>query len=661
MSVKVYVKSIYYNFCHEFKVYKESLVQSFKSRISDEIKVSTSFFRLEADLFDFSIILNETFPISFYFPDSEIVILRIFLINLETSLLYMNLVESIKLKNPKIFLDVISDLPNKYLVSIPGLANKYTLLHLAASIGCEKIICEILKCDPNLVNQLSSDGWTPLMLACVYCHFMCCKELINSKNIKINLTSKKGSALDMAIKGGCKEILEYLLVNGAFIYSKDLSLNDSSYDKGIVEILNKYLHVQERFEIEGEMNGLIGEFFVYKSGIFKDKKVVLRLSKGGCLEEYDTKVKLLKNEGANIVIPLSSTIRISTEQKNSKKNYFFQIFSNNLEKIYYCKLQEQRDKFTNHIKTLISSQYLKKPDHNDLYNAISAKQTINVSTDLWSETLTLSDFDRTSELGVGSYGSVYKILRISTGDQYAMKCLSKSQLSRLKMLSYAEKEIEIMKDLNHPFILKLFYSISTETAYYLILEYCEKGDLDNFLNEKKLTEHEAKFFLAEILLGLEYLHSKGIIYRDLKPENILIAQDGHIRLADFGLAKEIGNHDQIVSTIVGSPAYMSPELLDRKKITKAVDIYSFGIVMHQVLTGKLPYNVENIEKVFEDIRFGRYKLDKGLGKEALGLVKILIQKKASKRPGYEEIKNHGFFKGIDWNLMSNKQYLPPKF
>jgi serine/threonine protein kinase len=216
-----------------------------------------------------------------------------------------------------------------------------------------------------------------------------------------------------------------------------------------------------------------------------------------------------------------------------------------------------------------------------------------------------------------------------------------------------------MKDLTHPFILKLVHSIETPMCIYLILEFCEKGDLETFMENNQISELKAKFMLAEIVLALEYLHSKNVIYRDLKPANILLDSYGHVRLADFGLAKEINEQELSVSTIVGSPAYISPEILARENITKATDKYALGIVMHQLLTNELPFAHLDMDRIFSLIRKGQLKFSGELGRDARDLVVSLTNRKAQKRPSYEEIKKHVFFKGIDWQVMMQKRYLPP--
>ena len=162
-----------------------------------------------------------------------------------------------------------------------------------------------------------------------------------------------------------------------------------------------------------------------------------------------------------------------------------------------------------------------------------------------------------------------------------MKVLNKKYLFERKQLRYAISECNILKQMDHPFILKLHYSFQTPRYLYFILDYCSKGDLAMHLEQRHVfSENESKFFIAELILAIEYLHSKDIIYRDLKPANILISQDGHIKLADFGLAKEGINRSKNALSFCGSPAYLAPEMVVRKKVGKATDIYGIGIYIY---------------------------------------------------------------------------------
>ena len=135
----------------------------------------------------------------------------------------------------------------------------------------------------------------------------------------------------------------------------------------------------------------------------------------------------------------------------------------------------------------------------------------------------------------------------------------------------------------------------------MILDYCSEGDLAYHLSKREIfDEHEARFFIAEVILAIEYLHTLNVIYRDLKPENILIDRSGHIKLADFGLAKE-GIDRAKAKSFCGSPAYLPPEMLTEDGVGKPADIYQLGAVLYELLIGVPPFYTENIKKLYNSI------------------------------------------------------------
>eukprot|EP01017_Pseudomicrothorax_dubius_P050967 TRINITY_DN9735_c0_g1_i2.p1 TRINITY_DN9735_c0_g1~~TRINITY_DN9735_c0_g1_i2.p1 ORF type:complete len:250 (+),score=54.10 TRINITY_DN9735_c0_g1_i2:94-750(+) len=171
---------------------------------------------------------------------------------------------------------------------------------------------------------------------------------------------------------------------------------------------------------------------------------------------------------------------------------------------------------------------------------------------------------------------------------------------------------------------------------------------------------EAKFFAAELLLAVERLHGMDVIYRDLKPENILLGLDGHIRLADFGLAKEGITSDETTRSFCGSPAYLSPEMLGNAGVGKAADIYGVGAVLYELLVGEPPFFNEDIEKIYANIRAGRLTFPSFVSDDARRLLTKLLHKDPRKRPSFREVKADQFFKDIDWSKLASKRLRPPK-
>ena len=214
-----------------------------------------------------------------------------------------------------------------------------------------------------------------------------------------------------------------------------------------------------------------------------------------------------------------------------------------------------------------------------------------------------SQFALLRVLGEGSFGKVYLVKKLTgpdSGTLYAMKVLRKATL-KVRDRVRSKMERNILADVNHPFIVKLNYAFQTEGKLYLVLDYLRGGDLFTRLNKEVMfTEEDVKFYLAELALALDHLHSLGIIYRDLKPENILLDSGGHINLTDFGLSKEAVNEEKTFS-FCGTVEYMAPEIISRKGHTAAVDWWSFGVLMFEMLTGSLPFSGAGRKETMQQI------------------------------------------------------------
>ena len=199
----------------------------------------------------------------------------------------------------------------------------------------------------------------------------------------------------------------------------------------------------------------------------------------------------------------------------------------------------------------------------------------------------------------------------------------------------------------------------------MAVEYCSNGDLSEVLDYHSLLDEDiAKFVIAELILGMAYMHNKGIIFRDLKPENILLDSEGHIRLADFGLAKQneeaLGKKDFKASSFCGSPAYLAPEMLMKKGVSKSGDVYQVGVVLYEMLVGIPPYYNDDMKVLYNNIEKGKLKLPKYLSHEAKKLLLRLLHKDPKKRPRLEQLKTDPFFEEIDWDALERKELDPPQ-
>ncbi len=279
----------------------------------------------------------------------------------------------------------------------------------------------------------------------------------------------------------------------------------------------------------------------------------------------------------------------------------------------------------------------------------------------------LNDFKIIKTLGKGSFGRVLLVSNTNDSNYYAMKVLKKSFIKKHNQVANTKVERKILEVVCHPFIVRLHYAFQTSQKLYFVCEYMAGGEIFYHLRKEGcFSEERTKLYICEIILALEYLHKKGIIYRDLKPENILLDKDGHLKLTDFGLSKILSdeNSNNRTFTICGTPEYLAPEVLSGSGYDKSVDWWSLGALMFEMLVGFSPFK-ENKRKL--DIKvYGKPLVrHQKFSERAFSLIQSLLQIDPAKRIGSsvtdsEEIKNHPFFENINWANVYNKS-ISPKF
>ena len=199
-------------------------------------------------------------------------------------------------------------------------------------------------------------------------------------------------------------------------------------------------------------------------------------------------------------------------------------------------------------------------------------------------------------LGKGVFSEVYLIQHKQTEELFARKCIHHNKVN-LK-----DRELLIMKKIKHPNIVSFYDSFEESNQLNIIIEYCEKGDLQEFLNGRKMKEKHALHYFYQILQGLNYLHSNNIIHRDIKPQNILIDKYNVCKIADFGFAR-YKEEDTLLKTVCGSPLYMAPEIIKKQHYTESADIWSAGVLFYQMLTGYQPFKCSSfyeLSKLVDD-------------------------------------------------------------
>lgn len=265
-------------------------------------------------------------------------------------------------------------------------------------------------------------------------------------------------------------------------------------------------------------------------------------------------------------------------------------------------------------------------------------------------------------IGFGSSGKVRLAIHERTGQQAAVKIVSKSLFTTLQsttstvaggnedkdFLPYGiEREIIIMKLLNHPNVLRLFDVWETETDLFMVLEYVEKGELFKLLVEKgPLSEREAVRFFRQIIIGISYCHALGIAHRDLKPENLLLDHNSNIKIADFGMAA-LETKDKLLETSCGSPHYASPEIVSGMPYQGfESDVWSCGVILYALLTGVLPFDEENgdIRKILLKVQTGKFYMPQNISPEAQDLLQQILTVDPKRRIGTRDILRHPLLK-----------------
>jgi RAC serine/threonine-protein kinase len=279
--------------------------------------------------------------------------------------------------------------------------------------------------------------------------------------------------------------------------------------------------------------------------------------------------------------------------------------------------------------------------------------------------VTLENFEFIKVLGKGTFGKVILCREKATNHLYAIKILKKEVIIRKDEVKHTLTEKNVLQKTKHPFLLQLKYSFTTVDRLCLVTEYVNGGELYFHLStERQFPEERTRFYGAEIICAIKYLHGLGIIYRDLKLENLLLDHDGHIKIADFGLCKEDIHFGSTTKTFCGTPEYLAPEVLEDSDYGRAVDWWGTGVVMYEMMTGRLPFYNHDHEVMFELILVEDVRFPSKMSQEARDVLTGLLIKDPYRRLGggpddAKEIMNHAFFRNINWTDLENKKLEPP--
>ena len=278
-----------------------------------------------------------------------------------------------------------------------------------------------------------------------------------------------------------------------------------------------------------------------------------------------------------------------------------------------------------------------------------------------------SDFKFLYVIGKGGFGRVWKIQSKKTKTKYALKEMSKVRIIDKKSEKSINSEREFLSKLNHPFIVNMHYAFQDKDNLYLVMDLLNGGDLRFHISRyRKFSEEQTRFFIANMIYALEYIHENNVIHRDIKPENLVLEDKGYCRITDFGIAKE--NMPDNSSETSGTPGYMAPEVMKSRNHSFPVDFFAIGVIGYEFMTGTRPYVGKNRKEIKEQMLSKPAFIDeeniaKGWSQESADFINKLLERKESKRLGYKggakELMKHPWLKYYPWDELKSKTLLAP--
>ncbi|CAA7048174.1 unnamed protein product [Microthlaspi erraticum] len=363
--------------------------------------------------------------------------------------------------------------------------------------------------------------------------------------------------------------------------------------------------------------------------------------------------------------------------------------------------------FGTHIEKLIQEKYLRLCElldvedvdlsstviDEDAPSECDVVSSLRTSSVHLRDRISIKDFEHIKEISRGAFGEVYLARKITTGDLFAIKVLKKADMIRKNAVEGILAERDILIKAHNPFVVRFFYSFTSRENLYLVMEYLNGGDVYSMLRKIGcMDETNARVYIAEVVLALEYLHSEGVVHRDLKPDNLLIAHDGHVKLTDFGLSKVglINSTSDLSGPVfsgtplvveekpklptsehqperrdkrsaMGTPDYLAPEILLGTGHGATADWWSVGIILFELIAGIPPFNDDNPQKIFENILNRNIpwpNVPDEMSLEAYNLIDRLLTEDPQQRLGARgaaEVKQHIFFKDINWDTIAEQK------
>ncbi|KAB1281884.1 Serine/threonine-protein kinase PLK4 [Camelus dromedarius] len=256
----------------------------------------------------------------------------------------------------------------------------------------------------------------------------------------------------------------------------------------------------------------------------------------------------------------------------------------------------------------------------------------------------IEDFKVGNLLGKGSFAGVYRAESIHTGLEVAIKMIDKKAMCKAGMVQRVQNEVKIHCQLKHPSILELYNYFEDNNYVYLVLEMCHNGEMNRYLKNRRkpFSENEARHFMHQIITGMLYLHSHGILHRDLTLSNLLLTRNMNIKIADFGLATQLKMPHEKHYTLCGTPNYISPEIATRSAHGLESDIWSLGCMFYTLLIGRPPFDTDTVKNTLNKVVLADYEMPTFLSREAKDLIHQLLRRNPADRLSLSSVLDHPF-------------------
>ena len=401
------------------------------------------------------------------------------------------------------------------------------------------------------------------------------------------------------------------------------------------------------------INNITDEFIIHCKDRENDYNFISK-KKFQIFETINNEYKKIKNIQLKLSEVEDKSLKIYVTLKKEKKfdTNFTRMEKNNLIKVdFYL----NKNNLKNNIISKQNKEEIQK--RKGTLTMFSSHKTINE--------VKLEDFKILKVIGRGSFGKVCLVEYLPTNEIFAMKSLKKDILIEEEQIESTLLEKEILQNIDHQFLCKLIFYFQTEDRIFFVMPFFSGGELFQHLKKfKRFSEEMVRFYGAQIAIALQYLHDKKIIYRDLKPENILLDEKGYLCLVDFGMAKKLEYNKKALS-FCGTPEYLAPEIIKGEGYDENIDWWSLGIILYEMICGVPPFYDDNLNKIYDLIQNTEVSFPHNiyLSDDIKDIIFNLLKKDVKERLGYSsgivEIKNHSFFKGINFQDIENKKIEAP--